>query len=504
MIHVMWGRDVGLPYCPVAFSMVVALSLIACGGSDATPDSRLSVWPDATVESARTGEDSATEDGLADGTVSDSPSDAGSEAGTCDSATPDAPIDGPENEAGSEAATYDGAAPDAPIDGPENEAGGGEAQPVPFLSISPAVLDFGTSGPSYAVGPKTFTITNMGTATADALEVVAGDAPSSPGAGNQFRFTTTCIGTLAPSATCLVAVIFQPTSTSLRRECKYLPFSAYLTIGDGQRTTVIGTVVGISVPESNSSLNCGDAGFEDTVVGRTSPEIFCTIPGPSTDPRACPELGAVTISASMNFDQSGDFAISTNNCTAPLEPGSSCTVGLVFKPTGKGTRRTTFVVDVGSPSREGYSVMTVFAATGLLPLEIRGRSGWSAIDYFGQVPLGQSAPYRSIIDIYVNEPVGNVSIAGTDLRLIGDTVSANFIQVPATGSPPDCTATTTSPPVANKTAPFCQLVVDFTPQSLGNKRTTIKAVGTSGASDKVDLEGSGTQSSTRPDSGLGG
>jgi hypothetical protein len=115
----------------------------------------------------------------------------------------------------------------------------GTGSPVSSLALTmtPVTLDFGTTVLSEPVGPMTFTVTNTGTTATGALSVVKSDSPASTGGASQFTFTTTCSAPLAPSATCQVAVTFDPTMANKN-------MSAIIKVADGTVSAPTGTVVG--------------------------------------------------------------------------------------------------------------------------------------------------------------------------------------------------------------------------------------------------------------------
>jgi hypothetical protein len=355
-------------------------------------------------------------------------------------------------------------------------AGTGQAALTPAkLTFWPSALDFGMTGVGIPVSPKIFTISNTGETATGTLAVAKGDSTSSVGGASQFTLSaTTCSSSLAPGATCQIAVTFAPTIAGST--------SAVLTVSDGT-VSASGAVVGIALSPPTLTLNCSPTTLDDTVVGDTSSAAACTIANPlgSQSPQ---ESGAITLSVT------GDFAVSTNNCTASLQPSSSCMVAVVFKPTAKGTRDGVLTVT----SANGGGATAALSGRGLLPVEIVERVSSSVVtDYdFGQVGVLATSTTTAMLDVYVRASVGNIAISGTDLKLLSSEVAADFIQQPGGSSPPDCIAVTSTAPTPDKTTPFCRLLVAFRPQSKGAKATTIRATASGyGASDSATLRGTG-------------
>ena len=217
------------------------------------------------------------------------------------------------------------------------------------LSMLPATLDFGTIGVVAVSGTKTFTVTNTGATASSALSVVKKDNTSSVGGASQFSYTTTCQAALAPAATCQIVVTFSPTIAGSA--------SATITATDGTVSSPARTVVGIALARPLVSIVCPSFDFADTVVGKTSLPVVCTV---QNLPGSSQATGALTVATT------GEFAVATNNCTAALlptglAPGLSCTIGLTFSPTVKGLRNGT----IGVTSANGGAANQNVTGTGL-------------------------------------------------------------------------------------------------------------------------------------------
>jgi hypothetical protein len=116
-------------------------------------------------------------------------------------------------------------------------------------------------------------------------------------------------------------------------------------------------VVGIALARPLVSIVCPSFDFADTVVGKTSLPVVCTV---QNLPGSSQATGALTVATT------GEFAVATNNCTAALlptglAPGLSCTIGLTFSPTVKGLRNGT----IGVTSANGGAANQNVTGTGL-------------------------------------------------------------------------------------------------------------------------------------------
>ncbi|MGB8293826.1 MAG: choice-of-anchor D domain-containing protein, partial [Polyangia bacterium] len=207
------------------------------------------------------------------------------------------------------------------------------------LSLTPPTLDFGTLGVGLSSPPQTFTVTNTGGTASGVLSVVKNDSTSSVGGAAQFTYTTTCTAALALNATCQVVVTFSPTVAGNA--------SATITVTDGTVSSTPHTIVGTALSRPGLTVSCASTTAADTVVGQTSAPITCTAGNGTNSSQA---TGALTASIT------GDFAITTNNCTASLAPGLSCTLSVVFKPTVKGARAGTVTVAGANGGAGNYNL----------------------------------------------------------------------------------------------------------------------------------------------------
>jgi hypothetical protein len=366
------------------------------------------------------------------------------------------------------------------------------ADSVAKLVFSPPTLDFGTTGVGVSVGPYTFTVTNTGGTATGALSVVKNDSTSSVGGASQFSYTSTCTGALAAGASCQLVVTFTPT---IDRSA-----SAVLTVSDNLGTaSAYGTVTGIALPIPNVGVSCGTGAtdatsfrFPATVVGQSSDPVVCTISNNNgTSGGETPQAtGAITPTVT------GPFSVGTNNCTASLAPGLTCTMTLVFTPTAKG-EATGGMLTITTANR-GADNLTLYGK-GLLTVEIVERiSTATTTDHivtnydFGQVSLGATStvPYLTL-DVYVRGAVGNLAITGTDLKWNGDTAASDFVQK-LVGTK-DCAKLTNTAPTPDKDVAACTLLVAFNPQSKTALTNTVTAKGANGtASDTATMKGTGT------------
>lgn len=193
----------------------------------------------------------------------------------------------------------------------------------PALLLSPTALSFMAQAVGTLSSTQTVTVTNTGSAALRVSQVMAtGD----------FTTETTCTGVaVAPGATCLVQVSFQPTATGTR--------AGTLTVSgnvSGGQTTA--SLLGVGAPPAAVVLNPVLTTFPFTLIGATSPAQNVTISNTGGT-----SMGLQSVTAT------GDFHIVANTCGSSLAASTSCTVALTFLPTVSGTRSgmLTIIDDVG-------------------------------------------------------------------------------------------------------------------------------------------------------------
>lgn len=389
--------------------------------------------------------------------------------------------------------------------------GVGTAPKAVVLTLSPATLDFGTTGVGTTVGPKTFTVTNTGSTDSATLSVVKNDSTSSVGGASQFTYTTTCSAALAAGDSCQVVVTYAPTIKGSA--------SALFTVTDGTVVTKAGTVVGIALDKPTLSVTCGssaantDVTASDTtngwfnpgvVVGATSSAVVCTVKNDATSTQA---TGALTITPT------GDYAApaASNNCTASLAPGLSCIFSLTFKPTAKGTRNGTLTVS----GANGVTTNLNLFGTGLGVVELveYGHSGSCTVAAgaaptagcaaavataydFAQVSVGTTSDSTKnlTLALFVRSSVGTVTL-GETFGTPATFTSALVSESTASGCPASLSTSSTFTPVAGQVSTsnvYCAYTIQFTPKAKGAASATVTATGADSSTDTATVVGTGT------------
>jgi hypothetical protein len=180
------------------------------------------------------------------------------------------------------------------------------------ISLAPATLNF----PSQTVGTNSVaqavSVNNTGT-TAVAMTISLGGTDPS-----DFAETDNCSQSpLAAGKTCVINVTFDPAQTGTR--------SALVMISDNApHSPQIVTVGGTAVQATATISPTGTINFGGALAGTSSAPVTVTIANSGTAP-------AVLTVAGASVNPAGNFT-STNNCTAGVSAGGSCTLTVTFTP----------------------------------------------------------------------------------------------------------------------------------------------------------------------------
>jgi hypothetical protein len=202
---------------------------------------------------------------------------------------------------------------------------------TPAVSLTPTSLTFATRTIGTTSPAQTITLANTGNGPLTITSIT--------GAGD-YAFTSTCGATLAALASCTINVTFTPLAAGSRPgsivivdDAAGSPHTVPLS-GSGQ--VAITGVPGVSPP----SLD-----FDAQAVGTTSAAQLVIVSNSGTGPLIVGPVGVT-----------GEFGIAEPPvatpppCPATLAPGSSCAIGVVFRPNATNLRQgvLTIPTDVGA------------------------------------------------------------------------------------------------------------------------------------------------------------
>ncbi len=183
------------------------------------------------------------------------------------------------------------------------------------LQLTPATQDFGPVPINSTTAPQLFTLTNLSPSpiTLTATTITGDFALSSAPTGGPA-----CTGTLAPTASCFLQIVFSPTAANQR--------SGALTI-DSSYGTINSSLTGYGSPDPGLSLNPTALVFRN-VPPPDSARQAITLTNTSAYLLYVESLKIDTDSSIFNVFSPPPF----NGCPT-LAPGASCTFYVTFQPT---------------------------------------------------------------------------------------------------------------------------------------------------------------------------
>jgi hypothetical protein len=186
---------------------------------------------------------------------------------------------------------------------------------APAVSLNPVSLQYGTQTVGASSQPQSVLLRNMGSSALSISSIThLGD----------FSETDDCGNSVAAAGTCVLSVIFIPSSGGSRTGTITVHDDA---AGSAQVITLSGSALGAGATVTPTSLT-----FAPVSMGTSSPSQAITLSNSGNEP--------LTISV---IQVAGDYA-QTNNCPTILAAGSNCAVTVTFTPTVIGTRTGTVTI----------------------------------------------------------------------------------------------------------------------------------------------------------------
>jgi hypothetical protein len=219
---------------------------------------------------------------------------------------------------------------------------------APSASLTPATYEFVNQQVDTTSKAQTFTYSNTGLVSITVSAVTLSGAA----AANYVIVSNPCTGvTLAPNATCDVAVTFTPSAANNR--------VATLAVADetGGAAKATASLSGTGVA-ATASLT-GNGAFGNQQVGVTSAEQMLTYQNTG--------LGSISVnSAALSGKAAADYVVATDNCTgAVLAASANCSIGLTLTPSAVGNRAASLTV---TDSTGGAAAQSLgLSGTGVAP-----------------------------------------------------------------------------------------------------------------------------------------
>ena len=245
--------------------------------------------------------------------------------------------------------------------------------------------------------------------------------------------------TLAPGASCTLALVFAPTKSGSRAGTL-----SFLDNDGGVPGTPQNIPLSGFAPQPNANICCS-LGFATTQIGVQSAAQTITVNNNGGDILA---ISGITVSP-------GDFTINSG-CTAPLPPGANCYVNVFFKPTASGSRTATVTFTDNDNGTAGTQQLIPLSGTGGTPTAFLGGVAFFSVKGVGNT----SNPNQTSLT-----NTGSGPLAITKIDTTGDFAQTNNCPLsPATLAPNQ----------------VCTIVVKMTPTALGSRTGSLNVTSNSG------------------------
>jgi hypothetical protein len=309
-----------------------------------------------------------------------------------------------------------------------------------IVQLNPTSINFGNQTVGLTQGTGTVTLTNTGNIALTISQMSL--------TGNQPTVTisnTTCGSSLPAGASCTITLTWMPTLGVLS-DALVLTDSAS---DSPQSVPLTGTGVQPAVTLTPTSLS-----FPTQVVFTTSKAKTVTISNTGQG-----VLSISKISATSQFSQ-------TSTCGSTVNPGSSCTVTVTFKPTKSGSISGSLSITDNAPlSPQKVSLQGTGTDIQLTPTSLN----------FGNQPVGTTSLPKKI----TVSNKASVAVSVTGITIVG-TNAGDFTETNTCGTS-----------IAGGAS--CFITVKFTPSATGSRSATVSISDNGGGSpQKVTLAGTGT------------
>jgi hypothetical protein len=315
------------------------------------------------------------------------------------------------------------------------------ARAVPAVTLVPTNLNFGNQTVGITSTPQSVTLTNSGQLPLTITSISVTGLNS-----GDFAGTNTCGASVPVGGSCTITVTFTPATTGTR--------TASVSIMDNapnspQSLPLTGVGVLPAVTLAPPSLT-----FPDQTVFTTSKAKTVTLTNSGA--------GILTITS---IAATGPFA-QTNTCGTTVNPGASCTISVVFKPT------------------------TIGPATGSVSITDNAPGSPQQVKLKGTGTYIQLTPATVI---FGTQPVGTTSLPKRITLTNKGSVAVNITNIAITGTNASDFAQTNTCGTGVAAGASCFIKVTFTPSAKGKRTAQVSISDDGGGSpQKVSLTGTGT------------
>ena len=327
--------------------------------------------------------------------------------------------------------------------------------PAPAVTFSTASIPFNNQFVGTTSATTNLQLTNSGTATLNVTSItLTGTNPS------QFLLVAPTSGTPACSqgassisagGFCFLGVRFAPTSAGTQSANVSLTDNAS---GSPQTVSLSGTGAAPAVTLSSTSIQ-----FNNLAVGTMSATTNVQITSTGSTPL---NITSITLAGTDSSQFALVPATSGSPCAlgvSSLNPNSSCTVGLQFRPVSSGAKSANVnIADDASGSPQGV----ILSGTGVGPAVTLSQASIA----FGDVNLGLSSATSNVQltnsgNVTLN--IASITLAGTD--------AVHFVLVTPSAGSPACMGTNSL-----SAGSSCFVGVQFKPTGTGQRNADIDVI----------------------------
>ncbi len=339
---------------------------------------------------------------------------------------------------------------------PVTLSGTGSGSVTSQVAFSPKSVAFGVQEAGTASPAKTVTLKNISSSSSLTVSAVVSS-------GSNYPVTNTCAGKLlAPGGTCSIAVAFKPNANFATAS-----YSGGITVldSDGTSPQVVG-LSGAGVPPVTTSPS--SVSFGTTASGDTSAAQTVTL------------VNRHATAESLTIVTSGYYTMTSNACSNPLPPGSSCSIALAFSPNGLSTI-------------SGFDLSNIKGSATIKP----SSDGKLSPEVVSLAACGTIASPSPLSLSFGSEAVG----ATSSPQVVTLTNVANFqfssiaVNQVVTGGPDSSDFVISNNTCGSSLGPGaqCTVSVEFKPTATGNRSGTLNFFDNGGCSpQQVLLAGTGT------------
>lgn len=327
----------------------------------------------------------------------------------------------------------------------------------PSVTVAPTSIAFPNTISGQSSTAHVILLTNTGGSvlTISSISVAGVNA-------NQFSQTNNCGTTVNPAGTCNISVVFSPNAVG--------SFSAAVNVVDnasGSPQVVPITGSGITQPLGVISLAPTSLNFGNEVQSVPSSSRTVTLTNTGG--------GSITItSISKSGTNAADYTDPSNTCTGTIAPAGTCTIPIIFTPSGLGTRTATF---------------TVAGITGNVVLT-PGTIALTGVGVAAPVPVASPSPSSLS---FGNQTVTVPSVGQVTTLTNSGSATLTLSGITVTGTNATDFTFHTSCGATLAASATCTVTVTFQPALVGAKTAAISfADNASGSPQTVPLTGTGT------------